>query len=173
MEKKAEQAALLKIEHSETPVEYNQDVDLLRFYSQCLDRPVFQDPFEVEGSFEAFDKAIEDTITAINTGCLRARDGTVLAQAKGKSFLSNTKWRERMNAIVDLLRDIRFRYSQAIQRGKIVAAETEYEDRKFYFRDYNVGIWMNSKRSEIIRLFSELCKEAGIPPLSFPRHPRG
>ncbi len=33
---------------------------------------------------EAFDKAIEDTITAINTGCLRSRDGTILAQAKGK-----------------------------------------------------------------------------------------
>ncbi len=43
---------------------------------------------------EAFDRAIEDTITALNTGCLRARDGTVLQQAKGKSYVANHAWRE-------------------------------------------------------------------------------
>ncbi len=81
----------------------NDDVELIRFYSQCLDRPAFQDEFHVETSLEAFDKAIEDTITAINTGCLRARDGQVLGRARGKSFLTNTKWRNQMDTIVDLL----------------------------------------------------------------------
>ena len=30
-----------------------------------------QDAFHQEGSMEAFDRAMEDTLTAINTGCLR------------------------------------------------------------------------------------------------------
>jgi len=36
----------------------SNDADLLRFYSQCFDRPAFHDPFMEEGSMEAFDKAI-------------------------------------------------------------------------------------------------------------------
>jgi hypothetical protein len=83
------------------------DVDIIRFYAQCFDRPAFQDPFMQEGSMEAFDKAIEDTITAINTGCLRSRDGGVLGHAKGKAFLRNAPWRDQMGVIVDLLRAIR------------------------------------------------------------------
>jgi hypothetical protein len=83
----SEQAALLEVENLVSHSERTQDVDLLRFYSQCFDRPAFQDPFMEEGSMEAFDRAIADTITAINTGCLRAREGTVLVQAKGKIFL--------------------------------------------------------------------------------------
>jgi len=46
---------------------------------------------------EAFDKAMEDTLPAINTGCLRARDGAILSRSWGKSFLSNTKWRQQMD----------------------------------------------------------------------------
>ena len=68
---------------------------------------------------EAFDKAIEDTITALNTGTLRSRDGSVLAQAKGKTYLQNPEWRIRMDAVGDLLRAIRSRYDDARRRGVI------------------------------------------------------
>jgi hypothetical protein len=66
---------------------------------------------------EAFDRAIEDTITALNTGCLRARDGAVLQQSKGKAYLSNSVWREKLDAVVDLLRAIRSRYDLARNDG--------------------------------------------------------
>src|SRR5262245_14084595 len=74
---------------------------------------------QIDPTMEAFDKAIEDTITAINTGCLRSRDGVVLAQAKGKSYLSNSCWRERMDVIVDLLRAVRSRYALAVEQRQI------------------------------------------------------
>lgn len=167
----SEQAALLEVEELSPPSESSKDEDteLLRFYSQCFDRPAFQDPFEREGSMEAFDKAIVNTITAINTGSLRARDGTILAQAKGKSYLSNHEWRGKMDTIVDLLRAIRSRYSLAVQTGQIHLG-SEYQGRQFYdIRDEQVADWMDSTRAEIIQLFSDLCKEAGIPPLHFPR----
>lgn len=167
----SEQAALLDIErlplaNAETQ---NDDIALIRFFSQCFDRPAFQDTFHQEGSTEAFDKAIEDTITAINTGCLRSRDGQVLAQAKGKSFLSNIDWRNQMDVIVDLLRAIRSRYALAVRTGQIHLGY-QHQDYQFYLiRDRNLAYWMDSSRSEVIQMFAKICEEAGIPPLLFPR----
>lgn len=152
------------------PTAQDEDLALIRFYCQCFDRPAFQDPFRQEGSMEAFDKAIEDTITAINTGCLRSRDGQVLAQGKGKSYLWNMKWRERMDVIVDLMRAIRSRYVLAVGTGQIHIG-SEQDGRQFYcINDPRVAEWMDSTRSEIIEVFSEICREADIHPLHFPRH---
>jgi hypothetical protein len=78
----SEEAAMLSVESIPTPTSTASDDDLIRFYASCFDRPAFQDLFHQEGNMEAFDRAIEDTITAPNTGCLRARDGTILQQAK-------------------------------------------------------------------------------------------
>jgi hypothetical protein len=168
----SEQAASLEVENSSFPTQssLDQDIELLRFYSQCFDRPAFQDTFRrEEGSMEAFDKAIEDTITAINTGTLRSRDGAILAQAKGKSYISNPKWREQLDVIVDLLRAIRSRYFLAVQTRQIDVG-LEHQGRQSYIiRDGQVAEWMDSTRGEIIQLFSNLCEEAGIPPLHFPR----
>ncbi len=168
----SEQAALLDIENR-VPTSITQlttdDIELIRFYSLCLDRPAFQDLFHEEGSIEAFDRAIEDTITALNTGCLRARDGQILAQGKGKSFLENHAWRERMDAIVDMLRAIRSRYLIAVQTGQI-RLDKEHQNRQWYHvRDREVSDWMDNTRVEIMRVFSEVCDTAGVPPLYFPR----
>ena len=105
----SEEAVRLAIESPGTAGDEEAYTDemLVKFYGQCFDRPAFQDPFEIEGSMEAFDKAMEDTITAINTGCLRSRDGGVLSRSKGKSFLSSGECREKMDVIVDMLRAIR------------------------------------------------------------------
>jgi len=108
---------MLAVETALTSPGSGADEDLLRFYAQCSDRPAFQDLFHQEGSMEAFDRAIEDTITALNTGCLRARDGAVLQQSKGKAYLSNSVWREKLDAVVDLLRAIRSRYDLARNDG--------------------------------------------------------
>jgi hypothetical protein len=168
--KLSEQAALLEIENlsPKAASSSDEDTDLIRFYSQCFDRPAFQDPFIQEGSMEAFDKAISDTITAINTGALRSRDGTILAQAKGKSFLSNHEWREKMDTIVDLLRAIRSRYILAVQTGQIHLGSENQQGQQFYvIRNMQVADWMDSTRAEVIDLFNGLCKDVGIPPLRF------
>jgi len=165
----SERAALLEIETNKTPSSSENDASLIKFYSQCFDRPAFQDPFHQEGSMEAFDKAIEDTITAINTGTLRARDGAVLSQSKGKSYLTRAAWREKMDVIIDLLRAIRERYSLAVHDGSIHLGQ-EYQGRQFYcINDRELSAWFDITRCEILRIFGDVCKEADIKPLSFPR----
>ena len=172
----SEQAARLEIEKPSSrkkTFKADDDIELIRFYSQCLDRPAFQDEFHIEGSMEAFDKAIEDTITAINTGTLRARDGEVLAQGKGKSFLNNQGWRDKMDIIVDMLRAIRSRYQLSLINGEIHLGPEDNKGRQFYvIQNRQVADWIDTTRLELIQIFSEICNDAGIPKLYFP-HFRG
>jgi hypothetical protein len=167
----SEQAALLEIENPRNlnAAKTLEDLDLLRFYSQCFDRPAFQDEFRQEGSTEAFDRAIEDTIIAINTGTLRSRDGMILSQSKGKSFLVNSDWREQMDVIVDLLRSIRSRYALGVRLGQIYLGTPSLEHQIYCINDHEIVDFFDTNRSEIMRLFSALCKDAGIPELHFPR----
>ena len=119
---------------------------------------------------EAFDRAIEDTITAINTGCLRARDGGVLVRSKGKAFLGRADWRQRMDLIVDLLRAIRSRYDDARKTGAIFVSDGYRGDNFYIIRDSKVADWMDQTRSQVLEVFSEICRDAGLAAPTFPRH---
>lgn len=127
------------------------DVKLIRFYRGCFNRPVFQDTYVREGSYADFDKAIEDTITALNTGTLKDRSGTVVDKGKGTSKLINPNWMQRMEAITLMLRSIRQRYAVA--------------EREQNHHQPDVSGWMDHTRHEVIHLFNDLCDEAGVPPL--------
>ena len=96
-----------------------KDKELVQFYLECFDRPAFQDDIYQEGRMEDFDKAIEDTLIALNTGVLRTRDGSILKQADGKSSVQNSLWREKLYTITDMLTAIR-------RRLKIAKKEKAY-----------------------------------------------
>ncbi len=140
------------------------DENLIRFYAQCFDRAAFQDHFHQEGSMESFDRAIEDTITALNTGCLRSRDSGVLAQAKGKAYLRNSEWRSQMDVVGDLLRAIRSRYDDAQRRGLI-----HVNGNYYCINDSQLAQWMDETRAQILMVFGEVCKQAGVVAPIFPR----
>lgn len=172
----AEEAALLSVEGTAaSSAAQVSDVELVTFYAQCFDRPAFQDAFRQEGSMEAFDKAMEDTITAINTGCSRLRDGHLVMQTRGKTFLKNVAWRQRMDVIVDLLRWIRSRYTDAVKQ-RVITTGQENSGMVFYcIHDPEIADWMDNTRAQVLQLFSEICHEAGIAPphsrLMFERGP--
>jgi hypothetical protein len=75
------------------------DEALLLFFAQVLDRPAFRTPFHLELSYEDFDRALEDSVLALNTGYLRTRDGTAVQHAHGRIALVNPEWREKLDAI--------------------------------------------------------------------------
>ena len=166
----SEEAARLDIESpSSSPNSsgVGSDADLIRFFATCFDRPAFQDGFQREESMRAFDRAIEDTITALNTGCLRARDGEVLTHAKGKSYLHNPDWRRQMDVIGDLLRAIRSRYKDAVARG-VIDENNVYRHE----RDIELSHWMDQTRNQILDVFEEVCRAAGIVAPFSSRRPR-
>lgn len=146
------------------------DAELIRFYAQCFDRPAFQDMFHQEGSIEAFDRAIEDTITALNTGCLRSRDGAVLQTAKGKACVTDPALRKKLDTIVDLLRAIRSRYDLAIRRGQLRVGHDDGQQQWYCINDHNLAGWMDETRAQVIEILAALCNDAGVRPPPGPHY---
>jgi hypothetical protein len=164
----SEEATRLEIESSGTAIRKSADVDLIRFFAQCFDRPAFQDPFRQEGSFEDFDRAIEDTLTALNTGCLMDRNGRVLSQGRGKAFLENAAWRQQLDVAADMLRAIRARFKLGVSLNQIHVSHSS--DRAWQcINDPAIAEWMDLTRSEILRVFGDVCAQAGVPAPRFPR----
>jgi hypothetical protein len=118
-----------------------------------------------------FDRAIEDTIIALNTGCLRSRDGTVLQKASGKAYITNPAWREKLDAIVDLLRAIRSCYDLAVHNGTLHLGHNDGRRQWYCINDHNLAHWMDHTRAQTIGLIGSICKEIGVHPPHGPRHP--
>ena len=146
----------------------SEALDLIRFYSQCFDRPAFQDRFLQERSVEAFDKALSDTITAINTGCLMNREGQVLCSAKGKSYLHSVDYRNRMDEIVHLLSSMRRKYDSRVKAGEIWHGAEHNGQRMYCINNRELATWFDDKRTEVIGLINSLCEDEEIPTLKFP-----
>lgn len=151
-----------------------EDQELILFYAQCLDRPAFRTRFHEEISFSAFDKAMEDTLIALNTGYWRTRDGTLIERAKGKVHIVNPAWRERMDYITGIIEAVRQRFHEAVGFNRIL-----YQIRKAHFRDFDLeqyvegrfrddrelSEWMDFQRQEAIEIMNALLKEVGHQPL--------
>ena len=118
--------------------------------------------------YEDFDKAIEDTLIALNTGVLRTRDGSILKQADGKSSIQNSLWREKLYTIADMLTAIRRRLKIA-KKEKAYSTYGTGEDVAYCFYDRELAEWFNSTREEILKILSSICKEAGLRELHFQR----
>lgn len=165
----AESLALAELQSVSNSNLCNNDRDLIKFYYQCLDRPAFQDLIRQEGSMESFDIALENTILALNTGILRSNDGTIIKTSEGKACIENVIWREKLDIIVDMIKALRKRIRIAEQTELLTLGKI-YNGQQFYcFDDDNLANWFDSTRFEILRVFSEICQEAGLKPLCFPR----
>lgn len=161
----SEQMAVLDLEEA-TVGEKCEDKEFIKFFVQCFDRPAFRDRIYQEGRMEDFDKAIEDTIIALNTGVLRARDGSTLKISEGKSAVVNIEWREKLDIIGDMLVALRKRLKIAKDTG---AYSTYGEGEVMYcFYDSDLEMWFDSTREEILKILSSICEEIGIRSLPFP-----
>ena len=75
-----------------------------------------------------------------------------------------------MDVIVDLLRAIRSRYDDALRQGVIHGSGRSDRDGYDCIHDRELADWMDSTRSQVLSVFSEVCKAAGTPPMALPRH---
>lgn len=143
------------------------DRDIIKFFIQCFDRPAFRDPIYQEGRMEDFDKAIEDTLVALNTGVLRTRDGSILKKSEGKSAITNEEWSEKLDTIGYMLSSLKRRLKIAKATG---AYSTYGEVEVMYcFYDRALEAWFDSTREEILKILSSICEDIGVPGLAFPR----
>jgi len=162
----SEQMAVLELEEA-TVSKNDEDKEIIKFFVQCFDRPAFHDRICQEGRMEDFDKAIEDTIVALNTGVLRTRDGSILKKSEGKSAIVNPDWREKLDTICDMLVALRKRLRIAKEAG---AYSTYGEGEVMYcFYDRGLEMWFDSTREEILKILSSIYEEIGMYGLHFHR----
>lgn len=162
----SEQMAVLDLEEAVVS-KSDGDKELIKFFIQCFDRPAFHDRICQEGRIEDFDKAIEDTIIALNTGVLRTRDGSILKKSEGKSAVVNLEWREKLDTICDMLVALRKRLRIAKETG---AYSTYGEGEVMYcFYDRDLEMWFDSTREEILKILSAICEDIGVYGLHFHR----
>lgn len=79
----------------------------VHFYAVCFDRPAFTDRHE--RSYDDLEIAVRDTITAINTGVLRTRDGLLLVAGPAKSALLDRAMIHEVTELLKLLGALRDR----------------------------------------------------------------
>lgn len=164
----SEQMAVLELE-GKAVNKVEEDRGLIRFFIQCFDRPAFRDEICQEGKMEDFDRAIEDTIIALDTGILRTRDGEILKRSEGKSAVANIEWRERLDTICDMLVALRKRLRIAKDEGAYYTCGDEEVIYSFY--DSELERWFNSTREEILKILSSICEDIGVRGLRFRKNP--
>jgi len=108
------------VEEGKTLPEKNLYQQYLEFLRRAFDRPAFTTPLCQEGRMEDFDKAIDDTVLALNTGLLRTRDNHVVADLGfGKSSLVNADWVTELGMVEGQLLQLRADVAEALSTGKL------------------------------------------------------
>lgn len=144
------------------------DAELMRFFAQCLDRPAFRRWFHQELSFTDFDKALEDTSLALNTGYWRTRDGAVIGRSVGKAKLTNPDWRLRLDQIVDRVDEARRLLRDALNLDSMLFQRRSrlYDDFDLELRgDALLGQQLDELRQSAIDDINFVLSEIGDPPL--------
>jgi hypothetical protein len=164
----------IKIAHqskSPTPSVIRRDKSLIIFYAACLDRPAFRNYFMREGNFVDFDKALEDTLLAINTGFWKTRSGELIEKNKGKAYVANPAWKAKLDEITALIVDMRdeFRKAAGLETmffhrfGMMSEAEVhEYIDNTFRENQVLAQI-MDTKRRKAVEIINSILEEIKHP----------
>jgi hypothetical protein len=118
---------------------------------------------------------MEDTLTALNTGFWRTREGTLIERAKGKSCVVNPGWRAKLDEVASTIEAIRARFCDALGLNRMLYEMSrfgsarhmaELEDRMAGFRgDQDLGTWMDGQRQHVIDTMNSILTEAGMQPL--------
>ncbi len=148
----SEAMAVEAVERQSPATARKEDVQLIKFYVQCMDRPAIQDPVRIQArrhdsKLEDFEQAIKDTIVALNTGVLRTRDGDILKVAEGRSQLRNAQWNQKMGQVVWLLTEIRHEIKWCRSSGGHI---------------FSLEQLIEKNRREAISVINTICEEAGI-----------
>lgn len=151
----AENMAFAELSCQQVMQQAAADIERLKFYLQCMDRPAFQDALRREvrwhdPNLEKFRKAISNTITALNTGVLKDREGNVLMRSEGKSMMVNDEWREKLGYITRILTDIRNTIEMRWAEDMKTVADPAFTDK------------LEADRQHVIEIMNSLCAEAGL-----------
>jgi len=141
--------------------EGNLDGQYIQLLSKAFDRAAFKTPFKDEGRMDDFEKAIDDTLLALNTGVLRTRDNQVVSDIGiGKSSIINAKWRRHLNSVEKELCSLRAFVAKSLADGTMKSCHAYC-----YCGDPHQIGEIDRKRAGIIDSVNAVLSDAGFVPL--------
>lgn len=145
--------------------DWQHDLDLLKFYAVCLDRPAFRTLFHNELSFADFDQALEDTVLALNTGLRRTRDGTLIEQAEGKRAVVNPAWRDALDIVVSETMQARHALRRGLGLDRMILQLDWLGDPLHHFQhtDGGLGANIDGHRQAAINAMNAVLEDARLP----------
>lgn len=94
------------------------DLEMLREFYVCFDRPAFKIKFEHESNLDATMAALADTIAALSTGVKTLRGVIPFGKpVEGKAYFESSKIRDAFDEIVDILSGARILFAHAKEAG--------------------------------------------------------
>lgn len=138
------------------------DKQIVENLVRCFDRPAFITPFREESNLPNFEKAIEDTIQAINTGIYCLRDGTEIERIKSRFSISDHKLKEIMREISDDLIALRIKYHEFLKTGDIRRCGCGQEDCGVHMLSETACLEMDSIRKQILNQLNNLSPQSKI-----------
>lgn len=95
------------------------DEEALAHMAAVFDRPAFTTPFQEESYLPAFQKAIEDTIRALNTGMWSTREGAEIRRIPSVHHLEDSHLKATVGQVVRELDEVRRLFKRRLQEGRI------------------------------------------------------
>lgn len=141
------------------------DTTALRIAYLFFDRPGFRLAFENEASIPDFDKAMKDTLLALNTGVLKTRDGVVIARGKPRSEFREPIIRNALDSAVRSIERITIALARAIEARVFTRYHSREDCWVFNARDPRALATaedMNAMRNEVIRAMNHAFGHFGI-----------
>lgn len=143
--------------------EAETDEEILALMAFCFDRPAFTTPFNHESYLPAFDRAIADTISAINTGICKDRDGHEIRKIPPKHAIKDDHSRQILSNIVRQLEELRAIFDEAIRLEKIKDYGGQYDKTSTVeFRDRETCMILDRKRHEILEAFHSIYADFSV-----------
>jgi hypothetical protein len=119
------------------------DNDMLSLMAAALDRPAFRTPFHQESSLPAFQRALDDTIEALNTGRWRARDGGEIRRIPSVHNLKDPTIKAAIRQIIQQVDDLRRTFVQGLRNGNIRPCDCGQSTcSTFFFREGVESVWI-------------------------------
>ncbi|MES4612357.1 hypothetical protein V2154_07215 [Ewingella sp. CoE-038-23] len=132
------------------------DADVLQLMAAVFDRPAFRTPFQQESSLPAFQKAIEDTIGALNTGLWRTRDGVEIRRIPSIHHIKNQRIHTVMGKVVRQVDQLRRIFVTRLKEGEIRHCGCGQPDCPTYMLTQLVSDELDDARRRILTTFQSV-----------------
>ena len=132
------------------------DADVLQLMAAVFDRPAFRTPFQQESSLPAFQKAIEDTIGALNTGLWRTREGVEIRRIPSIHHLKNHRIQTVMGKVVRQVDQLRRIFVTRLKEGEIRPCGCGQPDCPTFTLTQRVADELDDARQRILTTFQSV-----------------